>query len=124
MKILQKAVRGRIRKVIGGGVIPQAFHNAQVVGVTDTELDRGRRMVGEMVNVKKRHSTTASLFTMPGYVDPIFKGTIPLVKNWLQILWGSELPIKQVYQVWRHYQSQPKGIGGGELVSSLGLPWV
>ena len=49
-------------------------------GVTDTELDRGRRMVGEMVNVKKRHSTTASLFTMPGYVDPIFKGTIPLVK--------------------------------------------
>ena len=77
-----------------------------------------------MVNVKKRHSTTASLFTMPGYVDPIFKGTTPLVKNWLQILWGAELPIIQVYQVWRYYKHQPKGVGDGELGSFLGLLWV
>ena len=74
------------------------FHNAQVVGVTDTELEQGRRMVGSMANVRKTNSTTAALFTMPGYVDPIFKATIPLVKQWLQIWWGSELPSVHIFK--------------------------
>ena len=94
------------------------------MGVTDTELEQGRRMVGSMANVRKANSTSAALFTMPGYVDPIFKATIPLAKQWLQILWGSELPLVHIFQVWRYYRGNRKVLGAGDVVNCLGQHWA
>ena len=45
-------VRGRIRTILTAGILPQALHNAQVVGATDTELDKMVVLLGQMLGVK------------------------------------------------------------------------
>ena len=112
VKILQKAVKGRVRKILTAGIAPQALHNAQVLGATDTEITKVRRMMGDMMNVKPRDSTTAALLTTPGRVDPLYKCTIPVVKNWLQILWGLEIPLPKINKIYAKYRSLPSGVGG------------
>ena len=52
VKRLGKVVRGRIRKILTAGILPQALHNAQVVGATDTELDKMVVLLGQMLGVK------------------------------------------------------------------------
>ena len=121
VNILQRAVKGRVRKLLTAGIAPQALHNAQVVGATDTEVEKIRRIKGEMLNIPKRDSTTAALLTMPGQVDPLYRATIPLVKNWLQILWGLEIPLSRINKIFAKYRSLPKGIGGWRRGK---LPWA
>ena len=74
-----------------------------------------------MLNIPKRDSTTAALLTMPGQVDPLYRATIPLVKNWLQILWGLEIPLSRINKIFAKYRSLPKGIGGWRRGK---LPWA
>ena len=74
-------VRGRIRQILTAGVLPQVLHNAQVVGATETELEKTTVLMGQMLGVKKRNSTHAALLSMPGWSHPIYKVTIPLVKT-------------------------------------------
>ena len=73
-------MKGRIRKILAAGILPQCLHNAQVVGATETELEKTVAMLGQMLGVKQRMSTHAALLCMPGWTHPIFRVTIPLVK--------------------------------------------
>ena len=122
MNILQRVVKGRVRKLFTAGIAPQALHNAQVVGATDTELTQTRRVMGEMFNVKTRDSTTAALLTTPGQVDPLYRATIPLVKTWLQNMWGLELPLSRLNTRFARYRGLPKGLGAGGEENCRGLP--
>ena len=68
--------------------------------------------MGDMSGVKKQDPTTVALLCMPSHVDPIFRTTIPVVKQWLQILWGHELPMSKINTIWASYKGLKSGIGG------------
>ena len=61
VKGLAKVVKGRIRKILSAGIRPQCLHNAQVVGATETELEKTVTMPGQMLGVKQRMSTHTAL---------------------------------------------------------------
>ena len=52
---------------------------------------------------------------------PYFRGRYPIGKELVADSLGSELPLIQIYRVWRHYRGRLNGVGGwgaGE------LPWA
>ena len=113
-------VRGRIRKILTAGVLPQVLHNAQVVGSTETELENTTVLMGQMLGVKKRNSTHAALLSMPGWSHPIYKVTIPLVKNWLQLIWKHEVQYSDLNRIMDYYHS----LGGLNNWRRGKLPWA
>ena len=113
VKILGTAVRGRLRKLLTAGLAPQVLHHAQVVGSTDTELEQTRRLMGQMLGILQRQSTTAGLLSMPSWVDPISRVTIPLVKNWLHLIWAHQISYSTLNNLFRHQQGLLNHGGGG-----------
>ena len=59
-----------------------------------------------MLGVKARKSTTAALMTMPSWVDPIYRVTIPLAKMWLSLLWKGRVSFKDLRTIWAAYEER------------------
>ena len=65
-------------------------------------------------------STHSALLCMPGWTHPIFKVTIPLVKNWLQIIWTHTVKFSDLNVMMDHYKSK----GGVTHWRRGKLPWA
>ena len=87
---LAKGIMGGVSRVFVAGALPAATYGAEILGVSDTELEALRSTAKRAMTPHGKARSASALFVARG--DPTWRPAAGLIVRWAQEVWWSETP--------------------------------